>query len=200
MTGPSLNPEISHEDALRLGTYSVLGALLAQPPSKELLEQLAAAGGDSESDALGRAWTLLAAEAQKADVAAVRQEHNDVFIGITQGEITPYASWYLHGSLMERPLIQVRQALDELGVQRNSGVKEPEDHGGALLETMALLINAADVDFEREQRFFQQHLEPWLAQCFRDIQEAPSAAFYAPVGQLGEAFMSLESQYYRMPV
>lgn len=200
MTGPSLNPEISHEDALRLGTYSVLGALLARPPSAELLEQLGAAGGDSDSDALGRAWSRLAAAALRADVAEVRQEHNDVFIGVAQGEITPYASWYLHGSLMERPLVHVRQALDELGVQRNSGVKEPEDHGGALLETMALLINAGDVDFDREQRFFQEHLEPWLAECFRDIQEAPSAVFYAPVGQLGAAFMSLESQYYRMPV
>lgn len=200
MTESTPNARLSHEDALRMGTYGVLGALMAGPPGRDLIDRLAAAGGDDGSDGIGRAWTEVARAAQEADPAAVRQEYNDVFIGVAQGEITPYASWYLTGSLMERPLIDVRRSLQALGVERHSGVKEPEDHAGALLETMALLINADDVSFEREQAFFQAHLEPWLKDCFTDVQEATSAAFYRPVGLLGAEFMDLESKYYRMPV
>lgn len=200
MVESSNNADLSHEDALRVGTYSVLGSLMAQPPGRDLLERLASAGGDASSDGIGRAWSELALAAQRARPEDVRQEHNDLFIGVAQGEITPYASWYLTGSLMERPLIDLRRSLKELGVERHSGVKEPEDHAGALLETMALLINAGDVAFEREKAFFQAHLEPWLKNCFTDLQEARSAVLYRPVGRLGAEFMDLESKYYRMPV
>lgn len=200
MSQSSTNIELSHEDALRVGTYSVIGALLAAPPKRDLLERLSTAGGAEDADQIGRAWTALAAAAREADLKEVRLEHSDLFIGVSQGEVTPYASWYLTGSLMERPLVEVRQALKELGVERNKGVKEPEDHAGALMETMALLINAGEVSFEREQAFFQAHMEPWLKDFFKDVQEAKSAVFYRPVGLLGHAFVELESKYYRMPV
>ena len=200
MAESSSNASLNHEDALRVGTYGVLGALMAGPPARDLLDRLATAGGDEGSDAIGKAWSAVALAAQRADPAAVRQEYNDLFIGVAQGEITPYASWYLTGSLMERPLVELRQSLKALGVERHRGVKEPEDHAGAVLETMALLINADDVSFDREQAFFQAHLEPWLKDCFTDVQEAASAAFYRPVGLLGAEFMDLESKYYRMPV
>ena len=190
MTGPSLNPEISHEDALRLGTYSVLGALLAQPPSSELLEQLAAAGGDSDSDALGRAWTLLAAASQKADVAAVRQEHNDVFIGITQGEITPYASWYRNGELMDAALVALRRDLKKLGFQRAEHTRDPEDHLAALCEVMAMLIDERSPE---EARFFMTHLAPWAVHCLADLGQVDTP-FHAHLGRLGQTFMEVESR------
>lgn len=200
MSESSTNARLSHEDALRVGTYSVLGALLANPPGRDMLDRLATAGGNEGGDEIGRAWTAVALAAQRTDVDQVRFEHTELFIGVSQGEITPYASWYLTGSLMERPLVELRQSLKALGVERNKGVKEPEDHAGALLETMALLINAGEVSFEREQDFFQAHVEPWMKDLFQDLQEAKSAAFYRPVGLLGKAFMELESKYYRMPV
>lgn len=200
MAETSGHPRLSHEDALRAGTYGVLGALMAGPPGQELLDRLAGAGTDGGRDGIGEAWSAVALAARQTRPEQVRQEYDDVFIGVAQGEITPYASWYLTGSLMEKPLVELRRSLRQLGIERHEGIKEPEDHACGLLETMALLISADDVTFEQEQAFFQAHVEPWMKRCFADIQDAPSAAFYRPVGLLGVEFMDLESQYYRMPV
>ncbi len=200
MTTTSGNPRLGREDALRAGTYSLLGALLVAPPTPSLLARVAGAGMEGSRDGIGRAWSAVALAARQADPHGVGREYDDVFIGVAQGEITPYASWYLTGSLMEKPLIALRRSLRDLGIERHDGVKEPEDHAGALLEAMALLVDAVDVSFEQEQEFFQTHLEPWILQCFTDMQNAPSAAFYRSVGLLGAEFVGLESQYYRMAV
>jgi TorA maturation chaperone TorD len=100
---------------------------------------------------------------------------------------------------MEQPLAQLRGDLRTLGIERQSGVCEPEDHVAALCDTMALLINGdASVSIERQHVFYARHIETWVPRFFRDLQRAASARFYRAVGQLGEQFIDVESQAFRV--
>ena len=81
-----------------------------------------------------------------------------------------------------------------VGIERQAGVKEPEDHAAALCDTMTLLILGEEpASLEQQHEFFARHIEPWMGRFFRDLQKADSAHFYRAVGQLGEQFIGVES-------
>jgi TorA maturation chaperone TorD len=66
---------------------------------------------------------------------------------------------------------------------------------------MALLITAdPPVSIERQQQFFTRHIEPWMSRFFGDLQQAPSARFYRAVGILGERFLAIEAEAFRISV
>jgi TorA maturation chaperone TorD len=199
------NPSVTgllDEDRARGNVYALLGNLLAGPPDDNLLESLRGAAPEPGDDSLFAAsWQLLAVSATRATQAGLRDEYDTLFIGVGRGEIVPYASWYLTGFLMEQPLAQLRGDLRDLGIERRPGVCEPEDHAAALCDTMALLITGdAPAAIDEQQRFYARHLEPWLPRFFRDLQQAPSARFYRAVGQLGEQFIGVESQAFRVTI
>jgi len=188
-------------DGLRAQTYGLLAALLARPPMQELIDMLAAIEEPTEEvDEIATAWRMLKLAAQRSEVPVLDDEFHGLFIGVGRGELVPYGSWYLTGYLMDRPLAELRGDLAALGIERSEDTNEPEDHVAALCETMALLITGEDTGLEHEQRFFAQHLEPWLGVFFRDLQTANSACFYRAVGRLGQAFVELEGRYLAMAV
>ena len=83
-------------------------------------------------------------------------------------KVVPYGSWHISGALMDRPLARLRGDLRALGFARTPQTREPEDHAGALCETMAML--AADdsaLSFAAQKKFFDAHAAPWLGGFFR---------------------------------
>jgi TorA maturation chaperone TorD len=184
------------EDRVRGNVYALLGHLLAAPPDEALLETLAAIDPAPAGESLlTAAWQMLGHAATRAAPADLQDEYQNLFIGLGRGEVVPYASWYLTGFLMERPLALLRDELRLLGIERQAGVSEPEDHAAALCDSMALMIGGDDpVPLARQARFFARHIEPWMGRFFRDLQQAGSARFYRAVGQLGEQFLEVEKQ------
>ncbi len=193
---------IPEELQWRANTYALLGALLAAPPGAELRGRLAglALPALQEAPGMSGAWQLLRLAAQECSVEALDDEYHALFIGVGCGELVPYASWYLTGFLMDRPLAMLRQQLHALGFERPPEMTEPEDHVAALCEVMAALILSPEVSEATEQQFFNEHLAPWLAAFFGDLQEAASAVFYRAVGRLGSEFMALEQRYLALVV
>jgi TorA maturation chaperone TorD len=191
---------LADEDRVRGNVYALLGNLLAAAPDARLLEVLGSVAPEPDDDSLlAASWQMLALAAARADLVQLREEYDALFIGIGRGEIVPYGSWYLTGFLMEQPLAQLRGDLRELGIERQPGVHEPEDHAAALCDTMALLITGEPpVTLERQFDFYARHLETWLPRFFRDLQKAESARFYRAVGQLGEQFIGVESRAFRV--
>ena len=107
----------------------------------------------------------------------------------------PYGSYYLTGFLHEKPLAKLRGDMERLGIARNQGTSESEDHIAALLDMMAGLITGrfgAPADLEVQRRFFDDHIGCWAPRFFENLQAAPSAVFYMPVGTLGELFLAVE--------
>ncbi len=186
---------IAEEDRLRAATYGQLGNLLARVPDSETLERLRSVDADVEAGGLPGAWARLGAAARSATTQDLEAEYQNLFIGIGRGELVPYASWYLTGFLMERPLGILREELSALGISRQDRVREPEDHIAALCEVMALLIGDPDCAGERQGAFFVRHLAPWAGRFFDDLERAATARFYRQVGRLGRHFIELEQQY-----
>lgn len=190
---------ISDEDRARAQIYQLLGVLLSNPPSSELLRGLATLQGDDTP--LGSATKNLAALAERTTPQDAEREYNNLFIGIGRGELLPYTSYYLTGFLNEKPLADLRGDLMTRGIKARDDIKEPEDHIGTLCEIMAGIITGefpCDSDLPSQKAFFDAHLAKWAALFFTDLEEAQSAVFYAPVGSLGRAFMTVEADAFAL--
>ena len=188
---------VAEGEAVRANAYSLLAALLARPPTEEILGLLRQIEPDSGTDGrdMASAWACLKLAGERANAGSLDDEYHDLFIGIGRGEVVPYGSWYMTGFLMDRPLAILRGDLAELGFERQDDVKEPEDHIAALCETMAMLITNGDHDIAVQRRFFQAHIEPWSVNFFQDLQNARTSKFYRAVGQFGEQFIGFEQKY-----
>lgn len=191
--------DIAEEERARAQLYALLGAVLRAPPAPALMARLAAIEGDDS--ALGRALQALAAAARRTTPAEVEDEFNALFVGLPQGELTPYASYYLTGFLYEKPLARLRGDLARLGIAAAEDNPEPEDHIAALCETMAGLIDGrfgAPLARAEQRQFFERHLVPWAGRFFDDLAAAKSARFYMPVGSIGRLFMDVEKDAFAM--
>ena len=192
-------PAIAEEDILRADLYDVLGALLSRPPSKDLLEKVSALTGDGSD--LGQGITALATMAKHLRPDAVETEFNQLFIGLTRGELMPYGSYYLTGFLHEKPLAALRNDMRRLGIERAPNVYEPEDNIASLCEMMAGLIRGtfgAGTPESTQKDFFNAHIAPWAGHFFTDLEGAKASVFYAPVGAIGRVFMEIEREAFRM--
>lgn len=188
------------EEQLRANVYSLLARLLAAAPDEDVLARLQQIDAETHAQGMAGAWHMLKLAAANSTVDALDDEYHALFIGVGRGELVPFGSWYMTGFLMDKPLTYLRQDLSEFGIDRQDGVKEPEDHAAALCETMALIIGHADeIDFARQQAFYRNHLQPWMRLFFEDLEKAQSATFYKAVARLGKEMMDFESQYLAMP-
>ncbi|EKO3975121.1 molecular chaperone [Vibrio fluvialis] len=176
--------------SMRSDIYLLLATLLRDAPSSSLVDFLSQLENENNGTPMADAWRALSAAAQTVERDELEQEYQELFIGIGRGEVVPFASWHLTGSLMEKPLAEIRFHLNELGLERDESVKEPEDHMAALCETMAYLCEGDD---NAQQAFFNRHISPWFEKLVDQIQHAQHARFYLSVAQLLQAFLSLEN-------
>lgn len=138
------------------------------------------------------------AEATSADDAS--REFFNLFIGVGRGEILPYASFYLTGFLHDRPLARLREDMGRLGIERQTGVFEPEDRISSVLEIMAGLIRG---DFgnspDAAEKFFARHIAPWAPKLFADIAVSPSAKLYVHIAHLASTWLAIEQEAMALP-
>jgi TorA maturation chaperone TorD len=184
-------------DLLRAHEYDLLAILLGRAPTRDVLDQLCELKGDGSP--LGLAHLALAEAAAAADPDALQREFFDLFVGVTRGELLPYASYYLTGFLYERPLASVRESLATLGITRADNMFEPEDHIAILCEVMAgLTAGRFEIEAGADRRFFERHLRPWAPRFFADLETANAARFYRVVGRIGSLFMDIEAEAFAM--
>ena len=189
----------AEEDLLRAGVYDVLASVFRREPDAEFLSELRRLQGDETP--LGRAFATLAERAGSIDPTAARHEYGDLFIGLGRGELVPYGSYYLTGFLNEKPLAVLRDDMARLGIVRQEGVAEPEDHIASLCEMMAGLIRGRFLEpapVKLQRAFFERHLAPWAGHFFSDVEAAKSADLYRPAGSIGRLFMEIETAAFSM--
>jgi TorA maturation chaperone TorD len=194
---PSTIDDIDAVDKARAQEYALLATLLGRAPDAELLSRLAELCGDPSP--LGVAHAALAEAAGHATREGVEREHFDLFIGLGRGVLLPYGSYYLTGSLQERPLARLRYDLARLGIERSPGRAEPEDHAAMLCEIMAGLVSGRLLAPRGADRaLFEAHLAPWMEKFFADLERANAAEFYRSVGALGRVFMAVEAEAFAL--
>jgi TorA maturation chaperone TorD len=127
---------------------------------------------------------------------AVEEEHRVLFVGLGSGEVVPYASWYRERTLQSLPLAALRSDLLRLGLVRQAGCPESEDHAGALCEIMALLSGPpSEAPLAHQAQVFGDHVAPWMTAFFGDLHDARGASFYRAVGDFGARFLEAEGRY-----
>ncbi len=184
----------------RASLYGLLARLLAAPPDLEFLENLRQLTGDNTP--LGQALSDLA-RAARIDPEELEDEYTKLFYGMGQGgEILPYASYYLTGSLHDRPLADLRGDMERLGIARGNVNEEPEDHIAVLMEMMHGLImgrfGIGPADLAEQTKFFNAHIATWAEDCFMDLEAADSAVFFVAVARLGRVFLEVEGNAFQM--
>lgn len=184
-------------DGIRADAYRLLAMLLGKPPSAPILAYLRERDEPESADgSLAAGWRALKQASDDADLETLEDEFHALFIGLGCGELVPYGSWYQTGALVGTQLAMLRRDLSALGIERQPGVSEPEDHVAALCETMALIISSdSEISVGSQKVFFHNHLGPWIGGFFRDMQEANAAHFYRAVGRFGAAFIKTEERY-----
>lgn len=187
---------LAEENQYRAAAYGLIAGLLRTAPDDDLLQRVAQLSPEQQGgDELALAMQMLGLAARTSTADAVRTEFYHLFIGLGRGELMPYASWYLTGFLMEKPLSLLRSDLVRLGFERQGSVREPEDHIAALCEVMLMLITDHR-GYEVEFGFFDTHIAPWVDHFFADLSVARSAVFYRNLGRFGAAFFELEQRYF----
>ncbi len=191
--------EVAHEDLLRAHMYDLLGVLLRDAPSKDLLTKLAGFEGDDTP--LGSGISALSKIAKSMSPEKASREFHDLFVGLGRGELLPYASYYMTGFLNEKPLAKLRNDMARLQIERAPSVYEPEDNIGSLCEMMAGLIQGrfgAPADLGTQKDFFATHISSWAGHFFTDLEGAEYSLLYAPVGTIGARFIDIEKEAFRM--
>lgn len=189
--------QLAEEQHYRMDAYRLIATMLRTPPDALFLDQLSRLSRVEAPDELSLSVSMLGLAARASGADAVNEEFHRLFIGLGRGELVPYASWYLTGFLMEKPLGELRRHLAEMGFERQNGVCEPEDHIAALCEVMSILV-LEDRPHAETAGFFEAHLAPWSGRFFDDLSRAQGAVFYRNVGRFGAAFFELERRYYAM--
>lgn len=192
--------EIADEDEHRAAMYMLFGRLLYSAPSDDLLEQVRGMEGDDTE--FGQAVSALAESARANTRQQVEEEFEDLFIGLPQAQLMPYASYYITGGLFGRPLAQLRMTMAEAGIARNPRATEPEDHIAPVCEMMAGLIMGAfaigPASLKQQHEFFDSHVSRWVKHFFSDLESAEGADFYAYLARVALLFLELEREAFSM--
>lgn len=191
------------EETARAEVYGLLAALYYAPPPAELMAQLRVAVTEAPAAGafLEEPWRRVVAAARERDDAAIAEEHDALFGGVGKPEIHLFGSHYLSGFLNEKPLAQLRSDLAALGLAREEGVFDTEDHVAYVFEVMRYLIAGEDVavaNLTRQREFFTKHVQSWVPQLCETIAAHPRAGFYAALAGFTQAFIGVEAQGFDM--
>ncbi|MEI8030240.1 MAG: molecular chaperone TorD family protein [Comamonadaceae bacterium] len=202
-TPESLKGSALDEETARAELYGLLALLFYAPPTTELMTKLRVAVTDTPAAGafLEEPWRALVGVAREMTDQDIQSEYDSLFGGIGKPEVYLYASHFLSGFLNEKPLVRLRTELASLGLARDDGMSETEDHMAYLCEVMRYLIAGEDVtvaNLTRQREFFSNHLQPWVTLLCDDLQTHPKARFYSALAELTRAFMGVEAQGFDM--
>ena len=193
------SPPDDREEIARAEVYGLLASLYYGPPSAELYERLRVAVTEAPAAGafLETSWSEVVATARRLPLTEVDDEYVALFGGVGKPEIFLYGSWFIAGTLNEKPLVDLRHELALLGLERPPAVLETEDHLASLCEVMRYLIAGDDAGVSNlavQQRFFNAHMRAWVERLCDAIAAHPQADFYRVLAGFTRDFFAVEAQ------
>jgi TorA maturation chaperone TorD len=194
------------EDLARADLYGLIARLFHEAPDQELLDQIVSSipegqEAQSEDAPLARVWQNLVEMAKANPAKAWQDEFDQNFISVGRPIIILNGSFYIAGYLNERPLVEIRRALEAFGLESAEEISETEDHISALCEVMRYLIAGDDVEISNltnQRVFFNDHIRPWHDDLFDAIDNVPEMRLYHSVAALTREFLAIEGQGFDM--
>lgn len=186
------------EELARAELYGLLARLWMAPPDAELLARFRVVVTETpEGGLLEAPWQALVSALRATTPEAAADEYDALFGGVGKPEVFLYGSFYLAGFLNEKPLAALRTDLAALGLTRDPGRGETEDHIAYGCEVMRFLIAGDDIavcNLEQQRRFFRGHLQTWVGDLCDAVDAHPRAQIWRAVAQLTRVFLDIETQ------
>ena len=194
------------EDLARADLYGLIARLFHQAPDQELLDQIAASipeGQETQAEdaPLAKVWHSVVEVAKSNPAKAWQDEFDQNFISVGRPNIILNGSFYMAGHLNEKPLVDIRRALETFGLESAEEITETEDHISALCEVMRYLIAGDDVgisNLTNQRIFFNDHIRTWYDELCDAIEAIPEMHLYHPVAALTREFFAIEGQSFDM--
>jgi hypothetical protein len=194
------------EDLARADLYGLIARFFHQPPDQDLLDLIASSipeGQESQADdaPLSKLWHSVVEVAKSNPAKAWHDEFGLNFISVGRPNVVLNGSFYMAGHLNERPLVEIRRALETFGLEPAEEVTETEDHISALCEVMRYLIAGDDVEISNltnQRVFFNEHIRPWYDELCDAIEGISEMQLYHPVAALTREFLAIEGQSFDM--
>ena len=193
------SPPDDREELARAEVYGLLANLFYAAPTRELYEQLQVAVTEAPAPGafLEASWSEVVVAARRLTLAQVDAEYVALFGGVGRPEVFLHGSWFIAGTLNEKPLVDLRDDLAALGLERAPAILETEDHIASLCEVMRFLIAGEDAGVSNlavQQRFFDAHLRPWGERLCETIAAHAAADFYRALAGFARDFFAVEAQ------
>jgi TorA maturation chaperone TorD len=187
------------EELARAEAYGLLARLWFAPPDDDLMEQFKVAVTQAPQSGafLEAPWETLVAAFREHDRSSIAREYDALFHGVGRPDVFLYGSFYLSGFLNDKPLAALRADLTELGLAKDEGKGETEDHVAFVFEVMRYLIAGDDIvicNLERQRRFFRSHVQTWVEALCDAVNAHPRAQAYARLADFTRAFIQVETQ------
>ena len=193
------SPRSDAEEIGRAELYGLIAQLWLAPPDEALLQQFRVAVTEAPEPGghLERPWQDLVAAMRATSADDASAEYAALFHGVGKPEVFSYGSFYLSGTLNDRPLADLRTDLAALGLGRDEARMETEDHVSFVLEVMRFLIagdDAAVCNLEQQRLFFRAHVQTWLERLCAATEAHPRAQLWVAVARFTQAFIEVETQ------
>jgi TorA maturation chaperone TorD len=199
----TLRAPLPPEEQARADVYALLARLWSAAPDAALLRALGQAPRLSpQAGAWASAFNRLADASTVMEADAATQEYTDLFIGVGKSEVDLHASHWIEEPSPSRPLALLRADLARLGLGRRGVASLLEDHLGALMETMRLLV-AGDADLvpagiAAQRAFFDRWIGHWPERCCAAIDAHSIANYYRRVAECTKRFLAIERDSFAM--
>ena len=192
-------PPDDADELARAELYGLLARLWLAPPDDALLAQfrVAVTEAPERGGHLEAPWQDLVAALRATRVAEAADEFAALFQAVGKPEVIVFGSYYLSGSLNDRPLAQLRSDLAALGLGRDPARMETEDHVAYVFEVMRYLIAGDDPSvcrLDEQRRFFRTHVQTWVDRLCDAVQAQPRARTWAAIAAFTRAFVEVEAQ------
>jgi len=181
------------QDIARANLYAIIGRFFYSAPDDLLLAAITQDQSEDsmEQGELGKSWRELRETCRTAFPVVLRQEFDNLFVGVGKSEITPYLSHYVKEAASGRHLVHLRQLLEGWGLARRDAAGETEDHVSGICDVMRHLVSEG-YPLEEQGLFFNEFVFPGVPGFCSAIERSPNASFYRRVAQFTAAFVMLE--------
>ena len=194
--------------------YELFSVLFLREPTAELLTAL---GQNLEARVeaatalhplLGDGWREMGQflqkdrENPKAVAAKVAEEFSPLFVGPLIPRITPCESFYLTNKLFGAPLVQIRNFMRRVGLEKREEWPEPEDHIAFTCDLMRQLITRQEASANPDEEtqwlnlqgdFMKVHLSRWIPRFGEDLEKM-GGDFYRGIGKIVRGFLEFEKE------
>lgn len=130
----------------------------------------------------------------------LRYEYADLFLNASNNPAFPYESCYTTREplVMQQPVVEMREALNKVGLHKSEDFHDLDDHIGAELELMRYFAEQAaykGVKQDTEFDFLRNHLMAWVVEFSAVLTSAAKTEFYRGLAEITMSFLFNERMF-----